>query len=219
MSNHGNFKIDGPVPNLYPSCGRMHEICNLQSSAQMEECASRLRPKPFKPRRMELPCLLVAAAVIALAGASAAASDGAIVRAIEQRATCITHEGGDLPAPGTSGANGLPQSLRAQAACSASELDGTVCDALDTPQAAACLAREIAVWDGTLDRLLRDAVGTHRAAPTKGAVAAFRTYRDRTCAAYRAVAVNPGGQDIVMACRLGETARFAQKLYDAVFSP
>lgn len=135
---------------------------------------------------------------------------------IEKRAACITHEGADLPSGGVT-ASGPPP--RPEAGCPGKDLDGTVCDDLDEVEAGRCRAREIAIWDGVLDHLVRLVVGTRRAALTKDAISAFRSFRDRACAAYRTVAVNPGGPASVAACRLSETVRFTQRIYDAVHTP
>lgn len=150
------------------------------------------------------------------ASVAAAQTPSATRRTIETRAACITHEGGDLPATrsGTTTGTAMPQPC-----CLASELDGTVCEALDEVAARPCRAREIAIWDGVLDRLLGAIAGGRRLSPTKGAIAVFRTYRDRTCAAYRAIAVNPSDPGTVEACRLSETARFTQRIYEAAYSP
>lgn len=135
---------------------------------------------------------------------------------IETRASCITHEGGDLPAPGAAPV-GAP--VPPKTGCSAKELDGTVCDALEGGAALRCFAREIAIWDGVLDRLPTVTAGSAKSAPVKSAVAAFRTFRDRACATYRRVSVNPVGEETAQSCRLTETVRFSQKLHDAIFSP
>ncbi len=141
--------------------------------------------------------------------------DSSLGPIIEARASCITHEGGDLPAPGAAPVTPVPP----KTGCSAKERDGTVCDALDGGEALRCLAREITIWDGVLDHLPTVTAGSAKTAPVKSATAAFRTFRDRACATYRRVSVNPVGEEIVQSCRLAETVRFSQKLYDAVFSP
>lgn len=137
--------------------------------------------------------------------------------AIAARAACITHEGGDLPPPGSAAAPGPPPPQ--DEACATAKLDGTVCAPLDGAAERGCLAGEIALWDGVLDRLVPVAATTERRSAVKRAIAAFRTFRDTTCAAYDALAINPSGPAAIAACRVGETARFAQRLYLAVYSP
>lgn len=159
---------------------------------------------------------LVAVLVVTAPTASGEKPDPAVLPTIETRAACITHHGGDLPMSGAA-AGSVPATPKN--GCSPKELDGTVCDAFDDGDALRCFAREIAIWDGILDRLLPVVANSPRAAPVKNTIAAFRTFRDRSCTTYRIAAVNPGSAETVQACRLSETLRFTQKLYDTIYSP
>lgn len=150
------------------------------------------------------------------------ASAQTVSERVEKRAACITNEGADLPGPGAATRPAGPP-VPTNPECAAAVLDGTSCDSLEDQAGAAqraCLIREIAVWDGVLDRLLpllADRGAKHGAVKT--AIAVFRNFRDKACQAYRVIAVNTPSPDTILSCRLRESVRFTQNLYVIVFSP
>ena len=139
---------------------------------------------------------------------------------IEKRAGCITNEGADLPGPGFVYKPQPGPPVPPNAECDKKILDGEVCQGIEGEPERACLVKEIAVWDGVLDRLVdlsKDKKA--RQASLKGTIAAFRTYRDKSCATYRFIAVNTPPPNTVHACRLSESTKFAQSLYMYFYSP
>lgn len=135
---------------------------------------------------------------------------------IEKRAECITNEGGDIPVGVEY--KGPPAPVNEE--CAASVLDGTRCDSLADAAEKTCLRKDLAVWDGVLDKLVVLSAGrTKRETALKDSIAAFRKYRDSACTTFTVIAVNPPGANAIGSCRVRESARFAQKLYPWFYSP
>lgn len=159
------------------------------------------------------------AAAWLLAG-TIAVSAAASKTEVEARAKCITHEGADVPVAATRGGASAAAAAAANPQCAAEVLDGTVCNKQEGPAALQCLARELRTWDAVLD-LLVDVAADRRPkqAAIQDALKAFRSYRDKSCRTFNQIAVNPAGPEGVAACRLEESARFTQRIYNHFYSP
>ena len=160
-------------------------------------------------RHHSLPCVLAAVSLMVV---SAVRAEPVSVERIEARAACITHEGADVPIR-QDGKQPAPAKE-----CAAALLDGTACGNSEGSERQ-CLAAEIALWDGVLDRLVKISDKKDRQVSLRGAIAAFRGFREKACATFQKVSINTPGPNALASCRVVESARFAQELYIHFYSP
>ncbi len=175
----------------------------------------RLRAKPNRrrPAHSALSRMVLATVLLTPPGTQLHAQES-VQQIIEMRAECLTSEGGDMPVGGS-----LPPGPPNEQ-CKGDYIDGKHCGKLDGAAEKACLAKDIVIWDGVLDRLVKLSKGSaKREAPIRNAIAAFRKYRDTSCATFAAIAINTPAPNMVATCRVTETSRFAQALYPWFYSP